>query len=321
MAQRIFDLFRVHALGFGARRVMLWVVGSTATMGGGALLESMDDDTARRRRQGALVVPLPAAEGFKDPLLEDLLDEADTIAGRSAMPSSVLANEHPVQWLNESITPIWPFLDAGIRDFVVTKLQPAIQNAIPVVGKQIRFTEITLGHVPPQLGPVTTHLTDDGTNLELFVQVNYEGELALDLDAALATVRIGDLQIKGELMLAFKPLVDAINPIGGMEITCLDQPSIKLKLQAKGMFLDSVPNFYKLLQRTVDRVIADVLVMPNNIAFEIPTVSAGHAPVPKLVRIPREAQLAVGGQLAKVMRTAATGSAAGWLHLFAFPSL
>eukprot|EP00659_Diplonema_papillatum_P015165 gene15165-23162_t len=174
MAQRIFDLFRVHALGFGARRVMLWVVGSTATMGGGALLESMDDDTARRRRQGALVVPLPAAEGFKDPLLEDLLDEADTIAGRSAMPSSVLANEHPVQWLNESITPIWPFLDAGIRDFVVTKLQPAIQNAIPVVGKQIRFTEITLGHVPPQLGPVTTHLTDDGTNLELFVQVNYE---------------------------------------------------------------------------------------------------------------------------------------------------
>ncbi|KAJ9453302.1 Retrotransposable element SLACS 132 kDa protein [Diplonema papillatum] len=43
--------------------------------------------------------------------------------------------------------------------------------------------------------------------------------------------------------------------------------------------------------------------------------------VPKLERIPREAQLAVGGQLAKVMRTAATGSAAGWLHLFAFPSL
>ncbi|KAJ9437513.1 Retrotransposable element SLACS 132 kDa protein [Diplonema papillatum] len=43
--------------------------------------------------------------------------------------------------------------------------------------------------------------------------------------------------------------------------------------------------------------------------------------VPKLERIPREAQLAVGGQLAKVMRTAATGSTAGWLHLFAFPSL
>eukprot|EP01064_Diplonema_japonicum_P039151 TRINITY_DN9749_c0_g1_i1.p1 TRINITY_DN9749_c0_g1~~TRINITY_DN9749_c0_g1_i1.p1 ORF type:complete len:627 (+),score=121.20 TRINITY_DN9749_c0_g1_i1:839-2719(+) len=241
-------------LSIGAKRAVLWAMGSTVTAA------SVAYDIKTHKGHSKIVIPAPASEGFKDAFMEDLL---------STPP--VLTENQSVEWLNHSIEPMWPFLDEGIRQVVLEKLEPAIQNAVPLIGKQLRFAKLTLGCTAPQLGPVTSRLTEDG--VELFVAVDYAGDLELEFELGVATVSIADLTIRGEVMLAFKPLVNGINPIGGMEISCLDQPEVTLKLSAKGMFLDSVPNFYKLLKYAVDDAVASILVMPNNIAFRIPTVT------------------------------------------------
>eukprot|EP01059_Diplonema_ambulator_P024201 TRINITY_DN4005_c0_g1_i2.p1 TRINITY_DN4005_c0_g1~~TRINITY_DN4005_c0_g1_i2.p1 ORF type:complete len:637 (+),score=196.82 TRINITY_DN4005_c0_g1_i2:35-1912(+) len=252
------DLFAntlgMKALSLGARRVVLWGMGSTATA------VSVAYDMDRGRTKGGYVIPVPAAEGFKDPFMDDDL----------YYESAIIENQS-VEWLNQSIAPMWPYLDEGICKVVLERIQPAIQEAVPLIGKQLRFSTLSLGNETPQLGPVTSHLTEEG--VELFVGVRYKGDLQLEFELGVATVNIADLTIAGEVMLTFKPLVNGINPIGGLEITCLNQPHLTLKLSAKGMFLDAVPNFYKLLKLAVDEAIADILVMPNNIAVNIPTVT------------------------------------------------
>ena len=243
------------------KRALMYVIGGTATATG-----IYAEARKGGRRRTALVVPLPAAEGFKDPLLEDFLNECE-----EALGSAVITEGQSVEWLTQSITPMWPFLDEGLRQFLLDRIEPAIQDAVPIVGKKLRFSQLTLGTQVPALGPVMTELTDDG--VELFVQAHYAGDLAVDFDVGVATVKLGHLTIDGEVLLAFKPIVDGVNPIGGLEICCLDQPDITLDLTTKGLFLDSVPNLYGLIQSAVDKVIAGVLVAPNNIAVRIPTVT------------------------------------------------
>ena len=251
------------ALGMVAQRGVVWVIGGAATAGG-VYLDTKEESRARRR--GGLVVPLPAAEGFKDPFLEDNLNEGDL---------NVLTKGQSVEWLTKSITPMWPYLDEGLKDLIIRSVEPQIQQSIPFFGNKLKFTKLTIGKEVPDLGPVTTHLTEED-DVELFVKVHYTGGLAVDFEMGVATIAIADLTIDGEVLLAFRPIVPGVNPVGGLEMCCLDQPEITLNLAAKGLFLDNVPNLYKLVKHAVDDAISNVFVAPNNVSVQIPTVTGPH---------------------------------------------
>ena len=252
-APRVFwNYCKIRLLQLGLKKGLIWGTGTILTTGGIVL----DAPGAASRRKGAHVVPLPASEGFKDPFFEDLLDDTE-----------IITTNESVEWLNKSIEPMFPYLEAGLRKFLLENVQPLIRQKVPIVGNQLSLTNISLGEVRPKLGPVHTNLDSENDTVELIVEVDYEGDLTLDLDAGLASACIGSVSLHGELLLGFGPLVNKVNPIGGMEITCLNLPQFEVELTAKGLLLDyfSIPNLYSALKTTVDEVFCALLVKPNNI--------------------------------------------------------
>ncbi|CAK0842727.1 unnamed protein product [Prorocentrum cordatum] len=84
----------------------------------------------------------------------------------------------------------------------------------------------------------------------------------------------GGRRIRGSVHVLLRPLVDALNPCGGVTIYCTDRPTLDLKIRAGSELL---PNLYDLVRDTVDDVIASIVVVPNCVAVSIPTPGSQDA--------------------------------------------
>lgn len=179
----------------------------------------------------------------------------------------VLASGDELTWLNSALQPVWARLNCGIRRLIADELEPALQQKIPLVGRFLTFTEMTLGSVAPQLGPVT--VTRSSNAVDFNVGIHYSGDLAVAFSAGVASIELVDVRIDGTFQVSLRPLVDALNPCGGITISCLDRPSIELTLRTGS---ELVPNLYDLVRNIVDDVVASLLVVPNGIAVPIATM-------------------------------------------------
>eukprot|EP00438_Fugacium_kawagutii_P003780 Skav210868 [mRNA] locus=scaffold4964:78761:82865:- [translate_table: standard] len=70
----------------------------------------------------------------------------------------------------------------------------------------------------------------------------------------------------GSLRLGLQPLLESLNPVGGVSVTCLDRPIIDLTIKTG---TDLIPNLYNFVRDSVDEVIADLIVIPNMVAVPI----------------------------------------------------
>mmetsp|Transcript_11337 Transcript_11337/g.21485 ORF Transcript_11337/g.21485 Transcript_11337/m.21485 type:complete len:685 (+) Transcript_11337:25-2079(+) len=188
----------------------------------------------------------------------------------SSRGGDVLAAQDELAWVNAAIKPLWDHLDAGLKRVIVDELEPALQRSVPVVGRFLHFTKLTLGSAAPRLGPVSVLYADDGKSVNLNVGFEFDGDLAIEFSAMGGTIEVLDLAIKGAVQVSLRPLVDALNPVGGITISCLDRPSLDLRIRSG--FTDRLPNLYDFVRETVDNVIASVIVVPNGIAVPINTV-------------------------------------------------
>lgn len=204
------------------------------------------------------------------------------IDAKNNWDQEVLASGDELFWVNAALQPIWAHLDAGLRRLIQDELEPALQRKLGYFGKYLYFTQLTLGEVAPRLGPVT--VTRSAGAVDLNIGFEYSGDLAVAFSASLASIELADLRIKGSLQVSLRPLVESLNPIGGITISCLDRPSIELSLRTGS---DLVPNLYDLVRSTVDDVVAGLLVVPNGVAVPIPTLGPEtdgpslSCPVPK----------------------------------------
>ncbi|CAE7534546.1 esyt3 [Symbiodinium sp. CCMP2592] len=185
---------------------------------------------------------------------------------RHSFGGDVLSSGDEVEWLNAAIVPIWEHLDAGFRRLIEDEVQPALQKRLGVVGSYISFTQISLGHAAPRFGPVRVTRSKDG--LEVNVGFCLEGTGLIEFSTGPASIQVSNITVQGTLRVCLHPLVDSLNPVGGISITCLDRPTIDLTIKAGS---ELIPNLYNFVRDTVDDVVASLLVVPNVIAVPLDT--------------------------------------------------
>eukprot|EP00435_Cladocopium_sp_Y103_P029284 s1487_g7.t1 len=88
----------------------------------------------------------------------------------------------------------------------------------------------------------------------------------LEFSAGVASVQVCNITVQGSLRLGLQPLLESLNPVGGVSVTCLERPMIDLTIKTG---TELIPNLYNFVQDTVDDVIADLIVVPNMVAVPI----------------------------------------------------
>eukprot|EP01062_Namystynia_karyoxenos_P071609 TRINITY_DN6721_c0_g1_i1.p1 TRINITY_DN6721_c0_g1~~TRINITY_DN6721_c0_g1_i1.p1 ORF type:complete len:688 (+),score=149.88 TRINITY_DN6721_c0_g1_i1:86-2065(+) len=211
----------------------------------------------------------------------------ESLCWYSAERGQMKASPAGFEWLNDGVNLLWPHLDSGLRNFLNHDILPAIRKQVgEFIGSEIRL-ELNMGSMAPVVGPVAVRKVHGHTNaeghdsLELHIGADYRGDLSVLLDTPVQTVNVGDLRIRGTCMVALRPLCNTINPVGGISITCPDQPWIDLHITSRDSMFELV-NMYGLIKGAVDDVISGLLVMPNNIAVCIPTVTGRPTEKPPL---------------------------------------
>lgn len=179
--------------------------------------------------------------------------------------SDVLSSEQEVEWLNAAIKPIWDHLDAGVRKIIEDEIRPALQQRLGKrLGSYLQFTQLTLGSASPRFGPVRVSRSDHG--LEINAGFSFEGNGMLEFSAGVASVQVCNITVQGSLRLGLQPLLESLNPVGGVSVTCLERPMIDLTIKTG---TELIPNLYNFVRDTVDDVIADLIVVPNMVAVPI----------------------------------------------------
>ncbi|CAE8589624.1 unnamed protein product [Polarella glacialis] len=179
----------------------------------------------------------------------------------------VLSSGDEVAWLNAATKPIWDHLNSGFRRLVEEQLEPALQERVPFVGRYLHFKKLSLGEAAPSFGPVTVTRSDHGVELNIGIQ--FVGTGLLEFSAPVASVEVADISVKGSLQIILYPLVDSLNPIGGITFTCLDRPEIDLTVRTGS---ELMPNLYDFVRDTVDDVVAGLMVIPNGVAIALDTL-------------------------------------------------
>ncbi|CAE7025960.1 esyt3 [Symbiodinium natans] len=193
---------------------------------------------------------------------------------RHTLGGDVLASGQEVEWLNAAIRPIWEHLNAGFRRLIEDEIQPALQKRLGVVGSYISFTKLSLGQSAPRFGPV--RVTRSSHGLEINVGFCLEGNGLIEFSTGVASIQVSNITVEGTLRVGLHPLVDSLNPVGGISVTCLDRPTIDLTIKAGSEF---IPNLYNFVRDTVDDVVASLLVMPNVIAIPLARLWETFGPV------------------------------------------
>ncbi|CAK9102489.1 Extended synaptotagmin-3 (E-Syt3) [Durusdinium trenchii] len=180
--------------------------------------------------------------------------------------SDVLSSEEEVEWLNAAIKPIWDHLDKGVRKIIEDEIQPALQQRLGRLGNfiQLQFTQLSLGSASPRFGPV--RVTRSSHGLEINAGFSLEGNGMLEFSAGVASIQVCDITVQGTLRLGLQPLLESLNPVGGVSVTCLDRPIIDLTIKTG---TELIPNLYNFVRDTVDDVIAGLIVIPNMVAVPI----------------------------------------------------
>lgn len=112
----------------------------------------------------------PLKKGEADDAADSCEDEKSTIEHLIRhLPSWVhYPDTQRAEWLNQSLFRLWPFLHNSIERWMRTKLQPNIDEALPILLRGFRFTSIHFGTVSPRIGSVKCYTSNTSKDEIIF---------------------------------------------------------------------------------------------------------------------------------------------------------
>lgn len=172
-----------------------------------------------------------------------------------------------LKWLNYFLEAIWPYVTKSLERLLREQVEPQIKEAAPSPFKGIHFTSLDFGTAYPKLGPVhiyqKTRQSHHGIELDVDLEWNCDSDIVLQLAPGI-TVGIKQLHIKGQVSLVFRPLMDSMPILGGMQVTMISPPTITWDFKGLGQIIDfSVIS--DIVRNVVMDLIVDQLVLPNRI--------------------------------------------------------
>ncbi|KAK9102066.1 hypothetical protein Sjap_019320 [Stephania japonica] len=178
----------------------------------------------------------------------------------------VFPQREKLNWLNEHLSKIWPYVDEAVSELVRSSLEPILEQYRPVILSSLKFKKFTLGTVAPQFtGVCIIEDEEPGISMELDMQWDGNPSIILDINTRLGValpIQVKNIGFTGVFRLIFKPLVDELPCFGAISYSLREKKNLDFTLKVIGGDISSIPGLYDAIEGTIRDAIEDSITWP-----------------------------------------------------------
>ncbi|GLT34969.1 hypothetical protein SLA2020_094560 [Shorea laevis] len=178
-----------------------------------------------------------------------------------------------VDWLNQFIGYMWPYLDKAICTTAQNIAKPIIAEKIPKYKIQsVEFETLTLGSLPPTFQGMKVYTTDE-KEIIMEPTLKWAGNpniiVAAKAFGLKATVQVVDLQVFASPRITLKPLVPAFPCFAKICVSLMEKPHVDFGLKLLGADAMSIPGLYRFIQELIKEQVANMYLWPKALEVTI----------------------------------------------------
>lgn len=192
-----------------------------------------------------------------------------------------------VNWFNEFIANMWPYLDKAICGIIKSTSEPIFAEYIGKYQiKSIEFEQLTLGTIPPRLHGIKVY---DSNEKELVFEfaVRWAGNpnivVALKLLSLKISAQLVDFQVAATARATLKPFVPTFPCFSNIVVSLTKKPEVDFGLKVIGGDLMAIPGLHHFVQETISKQVARLYLWPQTL--DIPILDSSIGAVKKPVGI------------------------------------
>ncbi|XP_065857423.1 synaptotagmin-3-like [Euphorbia lathyris] len=231
---------------------------------------------------GFIILIYCQSEHVKEPVIKPL-HELDTDSLLDILREIPMWMKHPdydrIDWLNNFISHLWPFLDKPICDSIRSTVEPMFDEYI---GKfcinSIYFESLSIGTFPPHIHGIKMHQTNEKEVL-IDVPTRWAGNpditLVIQFFSLPITIQLLDVQVFLALRICLRPLVPTFPCFASTIVSLLEKPQVDFGLKLLGIDVMAIPGLYQIVQEFVSKQIAGLYLWPKNMDIQILDGSVG----------------------------------------------
>ncbi|CAK7345346.1 unnamed protein product [Dovyalis caffra] len=242
----------------------------------------------------ALIVGFVKSENARSKLRSELATTIAAFARMTVEDSRKIlpAEYYPswLDWLNQHLTKIWPYVDQAASGLIKTSVEPVLEQYRPIILSSLKFSKFTLGTVAPQFtddftgslvlaGTVPTGnpksmlflgvsiIEDGGSGITMELEMNWDGNpsIILDIKTRLGVslpVQVKDIGFTGVFRLIFKPLVAEFPCFGAVCYSLRQKKKMDFTLKVIGGDISAIPGLDDAIQETIRNAVEDSITWP-----------------------------------------------------------
>ncbi|XP_024367897.1 synaptotagmin-5 isoform X2 [Physcomitrium patens] len=182
-----------------------------------------------------------------------------------------------VEWLNDTLTKLWPYIDQAASSLIKEKVQPILDQYAMGIIQKLELKQVAFGNKAPQVtGVRLSEGLEDETVLEIKIlwETSQEGVvLSVDFPGPNYTVKLKNWFLEGTAKLIFKPLTGTIPGFGAVLVSLTEPPEFDFDLKFLGGDVGMVPGVEKMIDNSIRTALMDSLVWPSRIV--VPMIPGG----------------------------------------------
>ncbi|XVE71517.1 hypothetical protein DITRI_Ditri10aG0157100 [Diplodiscus trichospermus] len=193
-------------------------------------------------------------------------DSRKILPGESYPSWVVFSQRQKLNWLNQHLTKIWPYVNEAASDLIKTSVEPVLEQYRPIILSSLKFSRFTLGTVAPQFTGVS--IVEDGADsvtMELEMQWDANSSIILDIKTYLGVslpVQVKDIGFTGVFRLIFKPLVTELPCFGAVCYSLRKKKKLDFTLKVIGGDISTIPGLSDAIESTIRDAIEDSIMWP-----------------------------------------------------------
>ncbi|KAL8242161.1 hypothetical protein R6Q59_012463 [Mikania micrantha] len=194
-----------------------------------------------------------------------------------------------VDWLNNFVFNMWPYLDKAICAAVRRIAEPIVADYIgrghkPI--ESITFETLSLGTLPPTFQGMKVYDTNEN-QLVVESAIKWAGNpnivIAVKIWSLRIKIQLVDLQVFAIPRMTFKPLVPVFPCFSNVTVSLMEKPHVDFGLKIQGGDVMSIPGLYRLAQDIIKKEVAKLYLWPQTL--EIPILDSSLCIVKKPVGV------------------------------------
>ncbi|XP_055860420.1 extended synaptotagmin-2-like isoform X3 [Biomphalaria glabrata] len=197
-------------------------------------------------------------------------DEKSVILARvEDLPSWVhFPDVERAEWVNKILYQLWPYIGEYVEIILRENVEPAIRSSLPAAFQSFKFSKIDLGDIPPRVGGVKVYSQVKRDEIYMDLEVNYSSDSNIAVSVKGINAGLKDLRLHGILRIVFKPLINSMPLIGGIQVFFLNNPELNFDLTSLANAFD-LPGLSDILHSIIQEQIANFMVLPNRYPLQL----------------------------------------------------